>query len=357
MSQFQLRSAGSSASADRKRVFVVGLGLIGGSLAMALRASGRYAVMGFDIDERSADRAVALGALDRSARALYEATDADLIVVATPLLSMPSVLAELGRCLKGARGAEASVVTDVGSAKGYVLDLARKHLAPDVPFVGGHPMAGSEKSGVEHASSGLLKGCRYVLTPAAWARDIDVRAVIELCEAVGAIPQVMEPGDHDAMVAATSHLPLVVAACLARVVGERSKVRPSIWNLAAGGFRDTSRVASGDPDMGAGMLATNASQVIEALDEFQRELDEVRALITNARTSTVSSEADQEARLRAARVRQFLAKAQASRQTWIERTQEFRGFGGAPTRHDDATQEMPRPRQPSKRDAWTSPMH
>lgn len=316
----------------RKRVFVAGLGLIGGSLAMALRASGRYVVEGFDIDGRSLDRAVALGALDRAARSLDEAVDADLVVVATPLLAMPSVFAELERCLKGACRAGGPVVTDVGSAKGYVLALAREHLAPEIPFVGGHPMAGSEQSGVEHASSGLLRGCRYVVTPATWARDADVRAVIEVCEAAGAVPQVVAPGDHDAMVAATSHLPLVVAACLARVVGERSTVHPSIWDLAAGGFRDTTRVSSGDPDMGAGMLVANASRVLEALDEFQRELDGARALIAAAEAASAQPEAGPAG---AERVRQFLAKAKASRQAWIDRTHapgraNAEGEGGAP---------------------------
>ncbi|MBC7293937.1 MAG: prephenate dehydrogenase/arogenate dehydrogenase family protein, partial [Thermoleophilia bacterium] len=218
------------------------------------RASGRYVVDGFDIDGRSLDRAVALGAIDRAARSLDEAVGADLVVVATPLLAMPSVFAELGRCLKGARCGRGPVVTDVGSAKGYVLALAREHLAPEVPFVGGHPMAGSEHSGVEHASPGVLKGCRYILTPAEWAQDADVRAVMEACEAAEAVPQITDPDEHDAMVAATSHLPLIVAACLAQVVGRRSTGHPSIWDLAAGGFRDTTRVASGDPEMGAGML-------------------------------------------------------------------------------------------------------
>lgn len=349
----QPRSVDSRAvdSVDRSgsagtRVLVVGLGLMGGSLAMALRASGRYVVDGFDINGRSLDRAVALGAIDRAARSLDEAVGADLVVVATPLLAMPSVFAELGRCLKGARCGRGPVVTDVGSAKGYVLALAREHLAPEVPFVGGHPMAGGEHSGVEHASPGVLKGCRYILTPAEWAQDADVRAVMEACEAAEAVPQITDPDEHDAMVAATSHLPLIVAACLAQVVGRRSTVHPSIWDLAAGGFRDTTRVASGDPEMGAGMLLANASQVLEALGEFQRELDEIRRLIATAqvRPNPAGVEA----------VGQFLVQARASRQAWLDR----RRFTHRVDRVDDM--ETPETREVSRREGvcpWTSPIH
>ncbi|MGE5593302.1 MAG: prephenate dehydrogenase [Betaproteobacteria bacterium] len=300
-------------SSTKTRAFVIGLGLMGGSLAMALRASGRYEVDGFDINRSSLHRAAALGALDRAAASLNEAAEADIVVVATPLLAMPSVFSELGRCLKGTRRDRSlPVVTDVGSAKCYVLALAREHLAPSVPFVGGHPMAGSEMSGVEHASADMLKGCRYVLTPAEWTRDADVRTVVRACETAGAVPQVMDPADHDAMVAATSHLPLIIAACLARVVEGRSADHPCIWDLAAGGFRDTTRLSSGDPDMGAGMLIANASRVLEAMREFQREFDEVRRLLVAKAQARTGSHVDG--------VRRFLAKARASRQAWLERT-------------------------------------
>lgn len=322
------------------RAFVVGVGLIGGSLGMALRASGRYVVDGFDIDERSLTRAVALGALDRAARSLDEAVGSDLVVVATPLLAMPSVFAGLGRSLKVARGGRRPVVTDVGSAKGYVLALARAHLAPDVPFVGGHPMAGTEQSGVERASADLLRECRYILTPAEWAEDADVKAVMEACEATKAVPQVMGPDEHDATVAATSHLPLIVAACLAQVVGKRSVVHPSIWDLAAGGFRDTTRVASGGPEMGAGMLLANAGQILEALDEFQHELNEVRRLI--AATQINPSPAG------AGAVREFLLQARTSRQAWLDRRKPVDGMG---------TQEPEEAAGRGGACAWASPIH
>ncbi len=362
-------SAGSARSEHngRAKVFVVGLGLIGGSLGMALRASGRYTVDGFDIEAHCLDRALALGAIDRAAKSLDGAAGADLVVVATPLFAMPLVFAELGRHLRGSRGchehaerckndreadsgsegkgegdgkgaASRTVVTDVGGAKGYVILLAREHLAPDVPFVGGHPMAGSEHEGIEHATEGLLRGCHYVLTPAEWADDCAVQAVKGACEAAGAVPQVVDPDDHDGVVAATSHLPLVVAACLAQVAGKRAAIQPSIWDLASGGFRDTTRVASGNPEMGAGMLVANAARVLDALGEFQCELDEVRRLIAEALRGADTSGPGA--------VRDFLSQARASRQAWLDRE---RLAGRAQDRGEAARK--------GGACAWASPMH
>lgn len=304
------RSGGTKA-----RAFIIGVGLMGGSLAMALRASGRYEVNGFDVNPASLRRAAALGALDRTADSLSDAREADIVVVATPLLAMPQVFSELGRCLRdrdARRSRDLPVVTDVGSAKCYVLALAREHLAPAVPFVGGHPMTGSEVSGVEHASANMMSGCLYVLTPAEWTGETAVRTVVRACETAGAVPRIMDPADHDAMVAATSHLPLIIAACLAQVVEGRSVDRPCIWDLAAGGFRDTTRLSSGDPDMGTGMLTANATQVLEAMDEFQRKFDEVRGLL--------AASAQAPAAPRAAEVRRFLVQARRARQAWLERT-------------------------------------
>jgi len=282
---------------------------------MALRASGRYEVNGFDVNPVSLRRAVECGALDGAADSLGGAREADIVLVATPLLAMPQVFAELGRCLKDgdARRAQSlPVVTDVGSAKCYVLALAREHLAPVVPFVGGHPMAGSETSGVDHASPDMVRGCLYVLTPAEWTSEAAVRVVARACEAAGSIPSIMDPADHDAMVAATSHLPLIIAACLARVVEERSVGLPSIWDLAASGFRDTTRLASGDPEMGTGMLVANAARILDAMDDFQRKFDEVRALVAASADTSPASCVDM--------ARRFLAEARASRQAWLERT-------------------------------------
>ncbi|MEW5867509.1 MAG: prephenate dehydrogenase/arogenate dehydrogenase family protein [Bacillota bacterium] len=325
---------------EKTRVFIVGLGLIGGSLGLALRASGRYTATGFDADEPSLDRAVAIGAIDHAASSMAEAAGADLAVVATPLLAMPSVFAELGSHLRERRGrsfgSPGTVVTDVGSAKGFVMAHARQHFAPDIPFVGGHPLAGSEHQGIEHAAASLFTGCRYVLTPGEWAGANAVSRVTEACKAAGAIAQIMDPHDHDAMVAATSHLPLVVAACVANVVGRRAEAFPSIWDMAASGFRDTTRVASGSPEMGAGMLTANCARVLDALDEFQVEMDRIRRQIEAVLSGTSPASFGE--------VETFLSRARAHRQIWLDLKERTRASERGTSEKGGVN-------------AWLSPMH
>lgn len=325
---------------EKTKVFIVGLGLIGGSLGLALRASGRYTVIGFDSDEPSLGRAVSVGAIDHAASSMGEAACVDLAVVATPLLAMPSVFAKLGSHLREhsgrSLGSPGTVVTDLGSAKGFVMAHARQHFAPDIPFVGGHPLTGSEHQGIEHATASLFKECRYVLTPGEWAGASAVSRVTEVCEAVGAVAQVMDPRAHDAMVAATSHLPLVVAACVANVVGRRAGASPRIWDMAASGFRDTTRVASGSPEMGVGMLVANCARVLDALDEFQIEMDRIRRKI-EAVLSGGSSAGSRE-------IETFLSRARAHRQVWLD----LREHARTPEKNTS---------EKGGASAWLSPMH
>ncbi len=360
-------------------VFIVGLGLIGGSLGLALRVSGRYSVVGLDADAKTVDRAVEIGAVDSAAGSLDEAAAADIVVVATPLFSVPSVFEGLAPRLRArsrtwtgngpgstarnrtGSGAEnragsgtgtrsgtracgdpvacppGTIVTDVGSAKGFVMACARRHFAPDIPFVGGHPLAGSEQQGIECASSGLFRSCRYALTPADWVDPDAVCRVVDLCEAVGAVPQVLDADDHDAIVAATSHLPLLVAACVASVVGRRAEEVPSTWDMASSGFRDTTRVASGSPEMGAGMLVTNGAQVLEALEEFLGQVDlirgEIRATLSRASqfdSGRTGREDDGDG------IRAFLSRAREYRQAWLDRMDEPRGFQRGRAKEDGA---------------------
>ncbi len=239
-------------AAPAGRAMVIGTGLIGGSVGMALRANGWH-VTGTDTAPGTAARAVALGALDAEG----EDRDADLVVVATPVHRAAAVVADV----LGAGWNPDAVVTDVGSVKGPLV------AAVDHPrFVGGHPMAGSEQVGVEGASAELFVGATWVLTPtpstdpAAYAR---VRAVLA---DLGADVVALDPAEHDTLVAVVSHVPHLTAATLMALAADLGEEHAALLQLAAGGFRDMTRVAAGQPSIWPAICDDNASAIVDTLD-------------------------------------------------------------------------------------------
>ncbi len=289
---------------ETSTVCIVGLGLIGGSLGMALGAKKAVRrIVGVDVNERTLQIAVEKGAIHTGSLDLTSACrDADLLVIATPVRLIPKIIqAALPHLRAGA------VLTDVGSTKAYVCAAAAS-LFDDgarVAFVGGHPMAGSEHAGVEAARPDLFQGCSYVLCPpvvpevrrarnkdgadsrdsasparGAGAAEQEAMSLVRgMVEAVGAKPVVMEPGEHDRIVAATSQLPYVAAVAVAAACAGLSGDLPRLTELVAGGFRDGTRVASGDPVMGRDMLLTNRAELRVALDVFRKELDKLEQLL------------------------------------------------------------------------------
>ncbi|MCU1447841.1 MAG: tyrA [Acidimicrobiales bacterium] len=243
------------------RALVVGTGLIGGSIGLALRARGWH-VTGRDTDERRAARALELGALDE----VGEDAAADVTFVATPV---GSVAAEARAAL--ARG---GVVTDVGGVKGPVVAAVG-----DPRFVGGHPMAGSEQEGVDGADGTLFEGATWVLTPTddtdadAYAR---VRAVVS---SLGADVVAIRPEDHDALVALVSHVPHLTAAALMGLAASGAEAHAALLRLAAGGFRDMTRVAAGHPGIWPDICAENRDAIVAGIDGLQQTLGEVRAMV------------------------------------------------------------------------------
>ena len=243
--------AGRPGSAGR--AMVIGTGLIGGSVGMALRSAGWH-VTGTDADPGTAARAVALGALD----AVGEDHDADLVVVATPVHVAAGII---GRVLGDHGWNPAAVVTDVGSVKGPLV------AAVDRPrFVGGHPMAGSEQVGIGGASAELFVGATWVLTPtpstdpAAYAK---VRAVLA---EFGANVVALDPAEHDSLVAVVSHVPHLTAATLMALAADLGEEHGALLQLAAGGFRDMTRIAAGQPAIWPGICDDNATAIVETLD-------------------------------------------------------------------------------------------
>jgi prephenate dehydrogenase len=245
-----------------RRANVIGTGLIGGSIGLALRALGWH-VTADDRDAGRAERAVALGASD----AIGLDRDAEITFVATPVGSIPALVKE-------ALSATTGLVTDAGSVKTPMLPLM-----DDPRYVGGHPMAGSEAEGIEGARGDLFEGATWVLTPTAGtdnAAFADVRAIVS---SFGAEPIALPPELHDQMVAVVSHVPHLTAATLMRLADERSHEQRAVLRLAAGGFRDMTRIAAGHPGIWPDICAENREAIVAELGALIDALDEMREVI------------------------------------------------------------------------------
>jgi 3-phosphoshikimate 1-carboxyvinyltransferase len=255
------------------RLLVIGLGLIGGSFAKGLRERGLCReVVGMDLDPESRRLAVELGVVDRCETDLATACQgADVIQLAVPILAMEKLLGELARLDLGQ-----AVLTDVGSAKGNVVRAARLAFAGKVVrFVPGHPIAGSEQSGVEASNAQLFRRHKVILTPCEQSDEQALALVDSLWRELGADVEHMEVEHHDQVLAATSHLPHLLAFTLVDSLAKRSE-NLEIFRYAAGGFRDFTRIAGSDPVMWHDIFLANREAVLRTLDVFRDDLDALR---------------------------------------------------------------------------------
>jgi len=255
------------------RLVVVGLGLIGGSFAKGLRESGLCReVVGVDLDAPSRKQAVALGVVDRCEEDLAAAcVGADVIQRAVPILAMEKVLAFLARLDLGD-----AIITDVGSAKGNVVRAAREAFAKQLAyFVPGHPIAGSEQSGVEASNAALFRRHKVILTPLAETDPGALALVDRLWRALDADVEHMQVERHDEVLAATSHLPHLLAFGLVDSLAKRNE-NLDIFRYAAGGFRDFTRIAGSDPVMWHDIFLANREAVLRTLDTFRSDLNALR---------------------------------------------------------------------------------
>ncbi len=256
------------------RVCIIGVGLIGGSLGQALRRvrkSGRrrYAVIGLGRDRKSLTRAKRLGAVDQFSTSTSQALEnADVVVVCIPVHQIPNFLHKNLTFFKSG-----SIVTDVGSVKGIVADAMRiaAKKRTDVSFVGGHPIAGSERTGVEFAKPDLFKRAACVLTrDAASFKALDV--VRSMWKDVGARCFLMNASDHDHFLALTSHLPHLLAFALFSEVEMVSKKSPIVKSLVGGSFRDMTRIAGADPELWTGIVSSNRKEIQKVSARFVKQL-------------------------------------------------------------------------------------
>lgn len=259
-----------------RKVAVIGVGLIGGSFALALRRSGFAGpTAGFDRDRSALERAAGLHAIDEIAESVSEAVrGADLVIVAVPVRAIGGVLHDVGLALD-----PNAVVTDVGSTKVEVVDTARQELRERFPrFVPGHPIAGREASGIEAATPDLFKGARVVLTPTAETQAKATDMIRAAWEAVGARVSTLTPADHDRIFAAVSHLPHLLSFALVSEIASRPE-SAELFGFAAGGFRDFSRIAGSSPEMWRDIALQNRGALLTELERFGARLAVFRELI------------------------------------------------------------------------------
>ena len=285
-----------------ERIAIVGLGLIGGSLGLALKRVPKLDVEIVGFSRRAETMALARerGAIDRAAADLVAAVQgSDLVVIATPVMTVRLVLERIAGHLQ-----PGSVVTDAGSTKVKVMEWAAKYLPPGVSFIGGHPMAGKETSGIAQADAELFRDCVYCLTPGSGATPEAIARVEGLVKSVGARPLFIDAAHHDELVAGVSHLPMLLsAAFVSATTGYPSW--PEMARLAAGGYRDMSRLASGDPEMNRDICLTNREAIIAWIDRLIAELELWKRLLAG------SGEGLEKA----------LSRAREARRKWLEGAQ------------------------------------
>ena len=268
------------------RLCIIGVGLIGGSLARDLKREKLVGeVVGSSRNASNLKRAVELGVVDRYDTDIAAAViGADMVVVAVPLGAMAEVFGALESNLDSG-----AVVTDVGSAKGSVLKAAADAFGAVPDFlVPAHPIAGTEHSGVEASMEGLFRDRMVIITPAAQTRADALEKVKSMWQATGAKITEMSPLHHDEVLAATSHLPHMLAYTLVDVLG-RMEERVEIFRYAAGGFRDFTRIASSDPQMWHDICLANRDALVHALEHFSDDLGEAIDAIRRGDSAAIKS--------------------------------------------------------------------
>ena len=261
-----------------ERLAIIGVGLIGGSFARALREAGAVTtVVGIGRSRANLDEALALGIVDEITQDAGEGVrGAQMVFISTPVCSIPSVVAEIAPFLS-----PGCIVTDGGSVKAAIVNECERLMPPGCFFVGGHPIAGTEHSGAAASFATLYVGKRCILTPTEQTNPAALELVSRLWKVCRAVVCCMEPGHHDRIFAEISHLPHAVAYALVHAVGTADVEGENVLSYTAGGFRDFTRIASSDPAMWRDISLMNREALLASIDGFSRSLAELRRRIEN----------------------------------------------------------------------------
>ena len=256
---------------DVGKISIIGLGLMGGSFALALKNKGfKGTITGYDISKNCVKKALRSQAIDVAAENLRDAViDAEVVVIAVPLGKYETVLGETGKYLSSN-----CIVTDLGSVKVQALEMADRLLPKYIHFIGGHPMTGSERGGFEAADPFLYENAYYFLTPEDDTPADAIKTIESMVKNLGAYTVCLSPSQHDLIVSRISHLPHILAITLVNFIDKNMGI--SHLPFVGGGFRDTTRIASGDPNIWKDILFTNKGEIIKSIESFQLLLDEFK---------------------------------------------------------------------------------
>jgi len=261
------------------KISIIGVGLIGGSLGLALKEKNpNFKITGIDKQE-IIKKAIARGAIDEGTVNLEEGIkEADIVIIATPVKTILDLLPKINPFLK--RGC---LVTDTGSTKGQVVERANEVLSKDVFFIGGHPMAGSEKYGIEEADSHLFQDKTYILTPTKKSNLIATEKIFSLIKMIDANRLILDPLEHDRIVSAVSHLPQIIAVSLINAIGELA-IRGNnnnYFKAIGGGFRDMTRIALSPCKIWEDICDTNQENILKMIQEFRNYLEVIEDKLKN----------------------------------------------------------------------------
>ncbi|MGJ7919987.1 prephenate dehydrogenase [Neobacillus sp. LXY-4] len=263
----------------RGRVFVIGLGLIGGSLALSIKRTHKDSIIiGFDVNEKQRKLAKMLGVVDETVEEIkLGAEQADLIIIATPVNEAELII----RSLSNMSLKNDVIVTDAGSTKTKIVETATCLVKKGITFIGGHPMAGSHKSGVTAAKAILFENAFYLLTPSSDIAGDQIETLKEWLQGTKAKFLIVSPEEHDYMTGVISHFPHVIAASLVHQAEKTSQEQHLVTRLAAGGFRDITRIASSNPAMWRDILLHNKPVLLKIFHDWIDEMEHVTSMLAN----------------------------------------------------------------------------
>ena len=264
---------------DFKKITIIGVGLIGGSFGLALKEKNpNFKIVGIDKQE-IIEKAIARGAIDEGTISLEEGIkEADVVIIATPVKTILNLLPQINPFLK-----KGCLVTDTGSTKQQIIQKANKVLSKDVFFIGGHPMAGSEKYGIDSADSHLFHNKTYILTPIHKSNLVALEKISLLIKMIGAKKLILDPLEHDRIVSAVSHLPQIIAVSLINAIAELAlRGNNNNYFKAIGeGFKDMTRIASSPYKMWEDICDTNQENILEMIQEFRNYLGVIEEKLKN----------------------------------------------------------------------------
>lgn len=253
-----------------KRLAIIGLGLIGGSIGLALKKA-EIERVGYVRNSAKGEQAIKRGVVDKVTTSLIAAIEGtDVVIIATPVMTIQGILSQISNYLN-----DECIVADTASTKEKVMEWAQAILPPTVSFIGGHPLAGKECYGIEAADAGLFQNCLYCLTPAANAGQKAIDTMVDLVKELGACPYFIDATEHDRLLAGVSHLPFILSTALVLTTA-KSPWWDKMSKLAASGYYDLSRLASQSPQMNQDISLTNQANLLNWLDAYISELNQLR---------------------------------------------------------------------------------